>query len=255
MGYHDHYVFMDGCIVKGCRPVIDFDRSFGEYAALLRELYRRGGWGRGARRVLGVPVSESFDSWAATHVHTAQSTQNMGTGSDRVERIVQVLKGPGNVHLFGTSAAGAAMLEYFLRTAPNTLYWHARDPLARRLPRQKFTIHPQIASFTAIDAPTDWIPLRRGGGPGRSGAEPGTLGAYLAKHTRIKTGPGTPPGEHTTRLEDVPGTWVGAVPIAGLDYDNDPHYDYLPEEPLARHIYTGGHMSHETRAFLERVWR
>ena len=39
MGYQDHYLFMDGCIVKGCKPFVDFEGTFGEYGAALKELY------------------------------------------------------------------------------------------------------------------------------------------------------------------------------------------------------------------------
>jgi hypothetical protein len=254
MGRADHYVFMDGCVVKGCKPVLALEPTFGEYGALLKELFRRGGWGHSETRGrLGWPRMESFDQWAEAHVHTAQSTQNTGTGADRIEPIVQRIKDDGDIHLFGTSAAGAAILEYFLRCAPQTLYQHSSDPWRRRIPRQKYVIHPHIASFTSIDAPTDWVPLRRAtGGPRDNG--PGTLGRYLARTTRIKAGPGVRDDEATTRVENVPGTWIGGPPIAGLGYDGAPHYDGLPPVDLQRHMYTGRHMSHETRAFLERVW-
>src|SRR4051794_36331144 len=124
MGYRDHYLFMDGCIVKGCKPYVAFESTFGEYAALLRELYESDGWGRAERHVLGVrvPVSVSFEDWAKTHVHTAQSTQNLRTGAARIDAFLQSISDPANIHLFGTSAAGSAILEYFLLSDPETLY-------------------------------------------------------------------------------------------------------------------------------------
>jgi hypothetical protein len=54
--------------------------------------------------------------------------------------------------------------------------------------------------------------------------------------TRIKVGPHYPKGEHSTRTEDVPDTWIEAHPVAGLDYDNRPHYDNLPEPGMKRQM-------------------
>ncbi|HMA37486.1 MAG TPA: hypothetical protein VKY74_23740 [Chloroflexia bacterium] len=250
----DSYIFMDGCVVKGCRSVIDFEHTFGEYAALLEDLFQRGGWGRsaGRSRLWGAP---NFDDWAAQHLHIAQSTQNLRTGAARVNAILAKIPGTGSIHLFGTSAAGSAMLEYFLLSDPDTLYYHSSDFGRTRLPGRQYQIDPRLASFTAIDPPANWVPLRRTHrSQGEDGGR-GTLGVYLAAHTRIQAGAGCPPGTHTVRIEDVPGTWIGSTPIAGIDYDNRPHYGHLPETPLERHIYTGSRMSQETRAFLERVWR
>lgn len=256
MGKDDHYVFMDGCVVKGCRTLIEFERTFGEYADLLEDLFHRGGWGRGEKRVLGVRVGgRKFEDWATEHIYAAQSTQNKRTGASRVDEVLRSIEGNGNIHLFGTSAAGAAILEYVLLTDPGTLYYRPHDPRKEFMPAKRYDIDPRIASLTTIDAPTNWVPVRRDPGWPRPGWSKGTIGYYLAKHTRIKAGPKVPKGAHTNRTEDVPGTWVGAEPVAGLDYDNDPHYDYLPRQAVERHMYTGGHMSHETRDFLRRVWR
>lgn len=256
MGREDHYIFMDGCVVKGCKPVLDFESTFGEYSALLMDLFKRGRWGSGERRVLGVRVGrERFEDWASTHVHTAQSTENKRTGASRVNDLLVGIKGNGNIHLFGTSAAGAAMLEYILLTDPATLYYRPRDPKGEFRPPKRYRIDPRIASLTTIDAPTNWVPVRHADMPGVRGWGKGTVGYYLARHTRIKAGPRRHSGEYTTRVEDVPDTWVGAHPVAGLDYEDTPHYDGLPRAGIERHIYTGSHMSHETRAFLERVWR
>src|SRR5438067_2439445 len=120
MAYRDHYLIMDGCIVKGCKPYVDFETTFGEYAALLKELYEYGHWGRGERRLFGVrvPAAQSFEDWAKRHVHTAQSTQNLRTGATRIAAFLQEIKDHANIHLFGTSAAGSAILEYFLLCDP-----------------------------------------------------------------------------------------------------------------------------------------
>jgi hypothetical protein len=258
MAQHDHYLFMDGCVVKGCHPTIDFEHSFGEYAGLLEELFERGNWGHSIRRLLGRNVSRriAFNEWAEEHVHLAQSTQNKRTGAARVHAVVQSIAGQANIHFFGTSAAGAAMLEYFLLTDPQTLYYRSSDPNNILRPARRYPLDPRIASLTMIDAPMNWVPLRRDRGLIHRNWGKQALGQYLPAHTRIVSGPHYPVAAHTVRCEDVPGTWVGADPVADLDFDNHPHYDGLPEEPgIERHIYTGGHMSHETRAFLERVWR
>ncbi len=256
MAAADHYIFMDGCVVKGCKPVLEFEHTFGEYAYLLEDLYRRGGWEPRRRRIAGLLLpGNGFDGWADRHVLMAQSTQNLRTGAMRIDAMLHKIDGEADIHLFGTSAAGSAILEYFLLTDPETLYFHATDPRDRRMPARKYRIDRRIASVTCIDAPNNWVPLRRESPmPGANGA-PGTLGRYLAEHTRVKAGPRYPEDEYTIRTEDVPGTWVGAKPVAGAGYDNHPHFDHLPDTPLERHIYTGSHMSDETRAFLERVWR
>ncbi len=256
MGRHDHYVFMDGCIVKGCHPIIEIHHSFGEYAALLTDLYQHGGWGyRGSRLLSWRGQPEEFEDWAERHLHTAQSTQNLRTGASRVANILHGISGDGAIHLFGTSAAGAAMLEYFLLTDPATLYDGERDLHRVGPPARKYRIDPRIASFTTIDAPSNWVPLRRDPHAHRHAFGPGTLGHYLVTHTRIQASPGRPADRHTVRMEDVPHTWVDSQPVAGMDYDDRPHYDGLPRIGLERHIYTGGHMSRETRAFLTRVWQ
>ena len=257
MASGDHYIFMDGCIVKGCRPFIDFEHTFGDYAAVLTELYHQGHWGGRAGRVWGFRQSatDAFEDWADKHIHVAQSTQNLRTGASRVDGILRSIRGDTNIHLFGTSAAGSAMLEYFLLCDPQTLYYHNSDKHGERMPTRRYRIDPRIASFTAIDAPANWVPVRRDRHNPRIAFGPGTVGRYLADHTRIQAGPRLPAGRHTTRMEDVPNTWVECWPVAGIDYDDRPHYDYLPEVGLKRHIYTGGHASHESRAFLERVWR
>lgn len=90
MGRHDHYVFMDGCIVKGCKPVIDLAHSFGEYIALLTDLYEQGGWGqRPPSGLLRRARPEPFAEWAERQVHSAQSTQNLRTGAARVDGILR----------------------------------------------------------------------------------------------------------------------------------------------------------------------
>jgi len=128
MGRHDHYVFMDGCIVKGCKPVIDLAHSFGEYIALLTDLYEQGGWGqRPPGGLLRRARPEPFAEWAERQVHSAQSTQNLRTGAARVDGILRSIGGDAAIHLFGTSAAGSAILEYFLLTDPATLYDRAHD--------------------------------------------------------------------------------------------------------------------------------
>jgi hypothetical protein len=257
MGKDDHYVFMDGCIVKGCRPAIDFERTFGEYAALLERLYTKGRWGRSERTILGLafPRNRRFNDWVQDHVHLAQSTQNMRTGAYRVDEILRGIGGHDNIHLFGSSAAGAAILEYFLLTDPDTLYYNVRDPDNRLRPTGKYRIDNRVASLTTIDAPTNWIHVRHDEGRILPYFGRGAMGRYLVAHTRIKAGPHIPQDKHTTRLEDVPNTWVEARPVAGLDYDNRPHYSYLPEAGIKRHMYTGSHMSKETAEFLMRVWR
>ncbi len=188
------------------------------------------------------------------HVHLAQSTQNMRTGAYRVDEILRGISGHDNIHLFGTSAAGAAILEYFLLTDPDRLYYNDRDPDDTLKPARKYRIDNRIASLTTIDAPTNWIRIRHDKGRIFSYFGPSAMGRYLVGHTRIKTGPHIPQDKHTTRLEDVPDTWVGALPVAGLDYDNQPHFSYLPEAGIKRHMYTGGHASEETTEFLLRVW-
>lgn len=259
MGQHDHYIFMDGCVVKGCHPHIDFERTFGEYAALLRDLYDQGGWGpdprRGLRRLL--PTGTDWHRWVQTHVHTGQSTENKRTGAGRVHDLLATIPGSAHIHLFGTSAAGVAMLEYFLLCDPATLYYRSTDEdrLFCSDRRYDYDIDPRIASLTLIDAPTNWVPLRRTKGPFRRDYGQRALGQWLPAHTRLRTGPGVPVVLHTVRLEDVPDTWVGATPIADLDYDNNPHYDGLPALGMERHIYSGSHMSRESHAFLRRVWR
>jgi hypothetical protein len=244
-------------VVKGCKPFVDFETTFDDYAAVLKDLYERGGWGRGERRLLGVPLPTAslFEDWADKHVHTAQSTQNLRTGAARVNDWLQEVPGTANIHLLGTSAAGAAILEYFLLCDPQTLYYHASDPRDSRRPARRYTIDSRIASFTAIDPTADWVPLRRSISPTLPNNGPGTLGRWLAAHTRIKAGPHYSDAEKTARMEDVPGTWIASQPVAGIIYDNQPHYDYLPHLGIERHIYTGAHISHEMRAFLERVWR
>lgn len=256
MGRDDHYIFMDGCVVKGCKPFIAFEKTFGEYAALLRKLYMHGHWGRFERRFMGLhrPAYFNFGDWVQLHVHTAQSTQNIRTGADRIDRILKGIRGHGDIHMFGTSAAGSAMLEYFLLTDPDRLYYHP-DNEHELKPAKKYDIDVRIASLTTIDAPTNWVPLRHDSGRLRPYYGRDALGRYLAGRTRIKAGPRVPPEKHTTRTEDVPNTWVEAEPVAGLDYDDRPHYEYLPKASIERHIYTGSHMSHETREFLERIWR
>lgn len=255
MGQRDHYLFMDGCVVKGCKPFVDFETTFGEYAALLKELYHQAGWGRASRRILGVPVSTAFEDWADRHVHTAQSTQNLRTGAARINDWLQQVPGNDSIHLFGTSAAGAAILEYFLLCDPAVLYYHASDPRDTRVPARRYTVDSRIASLTLIDPPANWVPLRRSLSPTLPNNGPGTLGRYLAAHTRVKAGPGYSDEEKTARMEDVPGTWIGSQPVAGIIYDNTPHYDGLPHMILERHIYTGRHISAETRAFAARAWR
>jgi hypothetical protein len=257
MGKDDHYIFMDGCIVKGCKPVLNFEHTFGEYAALLEDLFHRGGWGRGEKGLLGLRLgSSSFDDWVSRHVHMAQSTQNKRTGASRVDALARgIPPGHGHVHLFGTSAAGAAMLEYILLTAPSTLYYRPSDPHSHHRPAKQYDLDPRIASFTTIDAPTNWVPVRHDDPLRKWSWGAGAPGEYLEHHTRIKAGPRYPQGEHTTRTEDVPDTWVEARPVAGLDYDDRPHYDNLPDPGMKRHMYTGNHISHETRDFLRRVWR
>jgi len=257
MGKEDHYIFMDGCVVKGCKPKLDFDFSFGQYADLLEDLYRQGGWGRGEHRLgpLPLPGRMPFTTWRDSHVHTAQSTQNIGTGARRIDALLRAIPGQANIHLLGTSAAGSAILEYFLLTDPDLLYVHDSDPSGRRRPAPAYRLDPRIASITTIDAPTNWVPLLRNH-PGRpADGAPRSLGRYLARRTRVKAGANVPPDVATTRTEDVPLTWISGDPVAGLVYDNQPHYDGLPPFDLERHIYTGKHMSQETRAFLERVWR
>jgi hypothetical protein len=254
MGYQDYYLFMDGCIVKGCKPFVALEPTFGEYAEVLRALYEAEQWGAGTGRWgRGGP---SFERWAETHVGTAQSTQNLRTGAARVAAFIESVPGSSGIHLFGTSAAGSAILEYFLLTDPQTLYYHASDRRAERVPGPRYRIDSRITSFTAIDAPTDWVPLRRTHAPGWQTGGRGTLGHYLAERTRIHAGPRVAPAYQTARHEDVPGTWVGATPVAGLLYDNTPHYDErIPANGLPRHIFTGSHISDETHAFLQRAWR
>jgi len=253
----DHYIFMDGCIVKGCKPLVDFTRTFGEYAALLEQLYREGGWGTRERFLPWLPFRRlsSFDSWVSDHVHIAQSTQNMGTGARRVNELLEKIQGHDDIHLFGTSAAGSAMLQYFLLTDPDLLYSHPEDPKGEQRPSKRYKIDVRIASVTTIDAPSNWIRLRHDTGPQQAYYGKGSLGRYLVAHTRVKAGPSVPKDKHTIRMEDVPDTWVGAGPVAGMDYDNNPHFSYLPRPGMRRHMYTGSHMSKETREFLRRVWR
>jgi len=257
MGRHDHYVFMDGCIVKGCKPVIDLAHSFGEYIALLTDLYEQGGWGqRPPGGLLRRARPEPFAEWAERQVHSAQSTQNLRTGAARVDGILRSIGGDAAIHLFGTSAAGSAILEYFLLTDPATLYDRAHDEHRVGPPARKYQIDPRIVSFTSIDAPANWVPLCRDPHAHRHAFGPGTLGGYLVAHTRSQTGPHLPADQHTVRMEDIPHTWVDSQPVAGVDYDDRPHYDHhLPRVGLERHIFTGGHMSRETRAFLTRVWQ
>jgi len=57
------------------------------------------------------------------------------------------------------------------------------------------------------------------------------------------------------RTEDTPGTFVESDPIRGIDNDDNPTWDNLKPPGPWRHEQTGREMSHETRAFLERVWR
>ncbi|MDQ6694020.1 MAG: hypothetical protein M3014_06320 [Chloroflexota bacterium] len=255
MGSQDHYVFMDGCVVKGCRFLIDFERTFGEYADLLEELYERGHWGRGARRLFGSRAGyDDFDDWATEHVHVAQSTQNLRTGAARVNGILQSISGHVNIHLFGTSAAGAAIIEYFLLCDPGTLYYRATDPHNDTIPNKKYAIDTRIASMITLDAPTNWVAVKHNDGEMPRASGKGTIGDYLVRHTRIKAGDKYGRDRQTARMEDVPDTWVEAQPVAGVYYDNRPHYEYLPKAGLERHIYTGSHMSLETRDFLERVW-
>lgn len=257
MGYHDYYLFMDGCIVKGCKPFVALEPTFGEYAEVLRGLYEGERWG--AEAVPGWRgrwARPAFADWAAEHVRTAQSTQNLRTGAARVAAFLESVPGSSSIHLFGTSAAGSAILEYFLLTDPQTLYYHESDRRSERVPGARYRLDSRVASFTAIDAPTDWVPLRRTHAPGWQAGGPGTLGHYLAERTRIHAGPQCAPAYQTARHEDVPGTWVGARPVAGLLYDNNPHYDErIPADGLPRHIFTGSHISDETRAFLQHAWR
>jgi hypothetical protein len=256
MGKDDHYIFMDGCIVKGCKPVLNFEHTFGEYSYLLEELFRRGGWGHGEKGFWGFRKGgANFDDWVSTHVHMAQSTQNKRTGASRVDELLRGISGHGHIHLFGTSAAGAALLEYMLLTDPRTLYYRPSDPHGDLRPPKRYDIDPRIASLTTIDAPTNWVPVRHDDGLRKWSWGAGILGEYLDHHTRVKAGPHYLKGEHATRTEDVPDTWVEAHPVAGLDYDDRPHYDNLPEPGMKRHMYTGNHISHETRDFLHRVWR
>ncbi len=255
MGKDDHYLFMDGCVVKGCKPVLDFERTFGEYAELLEDLFHKGRWGHGEKGRFGRrAASRDFDDWADEHIHAAQSTQNMRTGADRVNNVLEGISGEGNIHLFGTSAAGAAMLVYFVLCEPKTLYVRSEDSRNEMVPAQKYTIDRRIASLTTIDAPTNWAPVKHDEPGRRSVPGKDALGDYLMRHTRIKAGAGCG-SEETNRMEDVPGTWIGAQPVAGMCYDNRPHYKYLPDAGMERHIYTGSHASDETREFLERVWR
>jgi hypothetical protein len=246
---------MDGCIIKGCHPVLDFNKSFGEYASLLETLFQREEWGADQRGPFGLlSRGGTFQRWADEHLHMAQSTQNLRTGARRVDAMLRESDGDCAIHLFGTSAAGSAMLEYFLLTDPQRLYYHRGGRDHGLKPPKSYDLDRRIASLTIIDAPSDWVPLRPDNLV-RNYFRRDALGRYLLENTRIKTGPPVPYDEHTARSEDVPGTWVDANPVAGIDHDDHPHYDNLPAEPIPRHIYTGGHMSHETRAFLERVWR
>ena len=190
---------------------------------------------------------ESFEEWAEAHVHTAQSTQNIGTGADRVERILQRIKDDGDIHLFGTSAAGAAILEYFVRCAPQTLYRHSLRPAAAARAPPEYVIHPTSRVSPASDAPTDWVPLRRAtGGPGDNG--PGTLrplpGQDYAHQGRARRA--RQRGDHTHRERARHLDRRARHRGPGL-YDGDPHFDALPPFDLKRHMYTGSHMSHETR--------
>jgi len=242
MGVDDRYLFIDGCVVKGCRAEIDFTHTFGEYADLLEELYRAGAG----------PRALPFAAWVPGHVHVAQSTQNLRTGAGRVAAMLAEIPGAPRIHLFGTSAGGAAILEYLLYTDPQALYAEARDPRRQHIPARRYTLDPRIASLCTVDAPVNWVPLRRAGAPWALRAE--APGAYLARHTRVRAGGGCPPEEATARMEEVPGTWVAGYALAGLPYDKHPHYTGLPRFPVERHIYTGSHMSRETGDFLRRVW-
>lgn len=255
MGSRDHYVFIDGCVVKGCRSVIDFTTTFGQYAALLQTLFTQGGWGRGGRRMLGLPLGIPFRTWVQTHVHITQSTQNLRTGASRVAAILEEIQGDVRVHLFGTSAGGSAILEYFLLTDPQRLYYYARDPRRTRVPARRYQVDSRVASICMIDAPTGWVPLRPDRIPILDAQSAESLGRYLAATTRVQAGPGVPDDQQTVRNEDVPGTWIAAEPIAGTAYDNTPHFAYLPGVGIERHIYTGSHMSEETRDFLSQAWR
>lgn len=138
-GPEDYYVFVFGCVTDrqlrsgGCDPNA---RTYGEFEDLLyqeflrwRELYGEKNWSK-----YGI---DDWDTWRRDHVRSVSAEGGLNSRRD-VERIRETLAGipddGGDIHLWGHSRGGGAILDYLVDSYYNAGY-----------------IDPRIASIAVID--------------------------------------------------------------------------------------------------------
>jgi RHS repeat-associated protein len=235
-GPQDHYVFVAGCVFNPCSDEVP-RTAFGDYMDLLRDLFDAGGWGYALASTIGGHAM-SFDQWAATHVHTA-NVSSLDDGAARINHILrsEIPTGDFNMHLFGTSQGGAALLQYITYTLPGT---------ASEGHGSIYQLDSRIASFITVDSPLNHVAGQWPNVPGFN------VGTYLAQNTRVKTMESGVDADSETALTIDGRDFVNHFPIDGVRKMSDPNWSDPAPFPHTQHTRQ---YAPNTKSFFMRVWR
>jgi len=239
-GPEDYYVFVTGCVIGGgCDNTSQM--NFGSYITVLHDLFTAGHWTQRYDHFTGQwQGGESWDAWSHDHLITFAASVNLNQAASRLDSVLGSIPGTNNIHLFGESQGGAAILQYFADSGSGPSQYTGR----------RFQIDPRIASFVTIDSPISEV-----------SRIPVDLGAFLQANTRIKTGPHFDRQHETAMNVSVPGSVIeqlSNIPLPGIDFNHDPHFDFglAGVSAAARHVLSGGGASApDVNEFLYRIWQ
>lgn len=169
-GPEDYYVFVYGCVSGPCEN--PSSKEFGEFEALLREEYNA--WAAEAEyqnKRYGEDLLPSWETWRKTHL-VGVPAPSLAQGEQNLRAALANIPGNADIHLWGHSAGGGAILSYL--TSP--LYSGSTS-----------TIDPRIASVALIDPYLFSGDVRAAGG-GVWLLPNERLDSYLYSHTRVRPG-------------------------------------------------------------------
>jgi hypothetical protein len=229
-------------LVQGCIPPTPCERnsveSWGEYGALIEELFNENNWGKGANN----GQDQTFAEWSETHIRYVGASW-LGNGEDALREAVTSIANAdsqANIHILGHSIAGGAIARYL------------HDLAKKGGPGQG-----QIKSAVMVDSPllvTVLIVPMVGLDVWKLGESADKLGVIAVSI-------------------DTPNDFVGAFSIKDVYEEGNPTYPEasgleipkrqkyygigLPpsKEELAWHDHTSRYLATQLRDFLRTEWR
>jgi len=237
-----HYYFVNGCVSAPVDCGKADGGTWGEYYTELGKLYDEA-----AASVAGQEQLPTFDEWAKTHVHFL-SGQTGAAGDYEIEQSLPQNTDPGDIHMIGTSAGGAALFFYLSRAI-----------------RGDVQLDKRIRSAIAVDSPLGFqFPFRA------SDLFLGIQAGAMKSDVELSIGDWARAANISLFTVNTPNDVVNHETVPDVPDDNAPVYPTEsntpptpnPANPLEQltvgstwHVYTGSHMAESTRQFMEEHWR